>query len=135
MRKRTVIRPVVPVVPVVPVKVASKPEGNVSSLIKQFDKLALTPKSTTKSKPKESHEDLTFSTPKLPPKLPPQQSLKQSLKLLTPDTNDTAKNLTVKAMKQMAKDQGIKGVSTMRKSELYDALEMMGKIRKELKST
>jgi hypothetical protein len=130
MRKRTVIRPVVPVVPVpvAPVKVASKPEGKVSSLIKQFDKLALTPKSATKSKPKESNDKLTFSTPKLPPQSP----LKQSLKLLTPDTDDT-KNLTVKVMKSMAKDQHIKRYSTMNKSELITALNIHGSL-KETKS-
>ena len=105
----------------------AKPDGRVSALIKQFDKLLLTPKSTPKSKPKGSHEKSTFSNPKLPPQI--------SLTQRTPDEDDIFPGkYTVKVMKQMAKDQGIKGVSSMRKSELYDALEMMGKIRKELKS-
>ena len=105
----------------------SKPEGNVSALIKQFDKLLLTPKSTPKSKPKGSHEKATFSNPKLPPQI--------SLTQRAPDADDIyPEKYTVKVMRQMAKEQGMKGVSTMKKSELYDALEMMGKIRKDLKS-
>jgi hypothetical protein len=93
-------------------------EGKVSSLIQEFENLAITPpKPATRARKAKA----TPPAPRKPIEIP--NLYPREIPNVIPKDPFTEK-LTVKLMKEMAKDQHIKRYSTMNKSQLIQALNL-----------